>query len=124
MKTDRIPVSPLAISLLLLAGAGLSPDVRAADDEDLPAAINRVERETGGQVLSVERRTQSGREMNRMKVYTPEGRVRVMWDQPHPQQAAPGQAGRMPRGAGPRNVNPRETPNREVRPRPPQRDNR
>ena len=61
----------------------------AASDEDnnLPSSVRRVERETGGRVLSAERRNQSGREVNRIKVYTPEGRVRVMWDEPR--HAAP-----------------------------------
>jgi hypothetical protein len=43
-------------------------------------AINRIERETGGRVLSVQRFQRGGRDVNRIKVYTPEGRVRVMWD--------------------------------------------
>lgn len=53
-----------------------------AGDDNLPASVNRVERETGGRVLSAERRNQSGRQVNRIKVYTPEGKVRVMWDRP------------------------------------------
>ena len=65
----------------------LMPEARASEDNGLPASVNRVERETGGRVLSAERRNRGGRELNRIKVYTPEGRVRVMWDEPR--HAAP-----------------------------------
>lgn len=61
----------------------------------LPESVSRVERETGGRVLSAERRHQGGREVNRIKVYTPEGRVRVMWD--------------APRGEAPKNAPPAAT---------------
>ncbi|NLB13494.1 MAG: hypothetical protein GX826_05690, partial [Gammaproteobacteria bacterium] len=38
-----------------------------------------------------ERRHPGGREVNRIKVYTPEGLVRVMWDEPR--RAAPATQG-------------------------------
>ena len=67
----------------------LMPEARASEDNGLPASVNRVERETGGRVLSTERRNRGGRELNRIKVYTPEGRVRVMWDDPRRDLAPP-----------------------------------
>lgn len=72
------------LRFVLAASVGLSfcHSVFAAyqDDDDLEELVSRVERETGGRVLSAERRAQDGREMNRIKIYTPEGRVKVMWD--------------------------------------------
>ncbi len=79
---DRMSSPILFVAFAALACAVAVPCVARAEDDNLPAAVNRVERETGGRVLSAERRNQSGREVNRIKVYTPEGRVRVMWDQP------------------------------------------
>jgi hypothetical protein len=71
--------STLLLASLLIAGGGA---VFAADAGRLPESVSRIERETGGRVLSAEPRQRGGREMNRIKVYTPEGRVRVMWDDP------------------------------------------
>ncbi len=90
--------APLFTALAVVVCLSSGPTARAADDENLPAAVNRVERETGGRVLSAERRTQSGRELNRIKVYTPEGRVRVMWDSPRNETARErrSQPNRMP----------------------------
>lgn len=79
---ENMPISPLFAALAICLGFSLYPSASAAEDDNLPAAVNRVERETGGRVLSAERRHQSGREINRIKVYTPEGRMRVMWDEP------------------------------------------
>ena len=77
-----MPTTPLLFASAVLVCLIASPVVQARGDDNLPAVVNRVERETGGQVLSAERRNQSGREVNRIKVYTPEGRVRVMWEGP------------------------------------------
>ena len=65
---------------LLLIGSGSA--VFAAEGGRLPESVSRIERETGGRVLSAEKSQRGGREMNRIKVVTPEGRVRVMWDDP------------------------------------------
>lgn len=81
----------IAIAVVATACVVACPRVAASDENNnLPSSVKRVERETGGRVLSAERRNQSGREMNRIKVYTPEGRVRVMWDEPrHAAHPAP-----------------------------------
>ncbi|MCX7556304.1 hypothetical protein OS187_05635 [Xanthomonadaceae bacterium JHOS43] len=82
----------VSIFIVVAAAASVVICPRAhAEDGTLPSSVKRVERETGGRVLSAERRNQSGREINRIKVYTPEGRVRVMWDEPRNQapQATP-----------------------------------
>lgn len=47
---------------------------------ELRDSVRRVERETGGRVLRVEPVRRGGQETYRMKVLTPEGRVRVMQD--------------------------------------------
>lgn len=72
----------LAIACTCLTLSCVVGDARAVDRNRLPDAVNRIERETGGRVLSAERRTRGGREVSRIKVYTPEGRVRIMWDDP------------------------------------------
>jgi hypothetical protein len=77
-------LSPTLLALaLLVTGSGVFVGgVSAADAGRLPESVSRIERETGGRVLSAEKSQRGGREMNRIKVYTPEGRVRVMWDDP------------------------------------------
>lgn len=79
---DHMSISPLFVVVAICVGFSVSGSASAVEEDNLPAAVNRVERETGGRVLSAERRQQSGREINRIKVYTPEGRMRVMWDDP------------------------------------------
>ena len=77
MRPTSFPV--LVLALLLIAGG---TGVFAAEAGRLPESVSRIERETGGRVLSAEKSQRGGREMNRIKVVTPEGRVRVMWDDP------------------------------------------
>lgn len=48
----------------------------------LAAAVRRVERRTGGQVLSAERVPYEGRSLNRIKVVDATGRVRIYMDDP------------------------------------------
>ncbi|HEY0661700.1 MAG TPA: hypothetical protein VGD21_10350 [Lysobacter sp.] len=48
----------------------------------LSDAVRRVERRTGGQVLSAERVPFDGRDVNRVKVVDSSGRVRVYMDDP------------------------------------------
>lgn len=76
--------SRVNIAVVVLVGATCAVSGAQAADErgHLPEAVHRIERETGGKVLSAARSSHNGREATRIKVYTPEGRVRVMWDQP------------------------------------------
>ncbi|MEZ5544475.1 MAG: hypothetical protein R3F10_04670 [Lysobacteraceae bacterium] len=76
--------SRIYIAVVVLVGtACAAPQARAADERTrLPETVHRIERETGGKVLSAQRSSHNGQEATRIKVYTPEGRVRVMWDQP------------------------------------------
>ena len=53
--------------------------------------MRRVERRTGGQVLSAERVPFDGRNVNRVKVVDSSGRVRVYMDDPQAQGTAPRQ---------------------------------
>lgn len=48
----------------------------------LPEAVARVESETGGKVLQVRAIQRGDREVYRMKVLTPEGRVKIVHDDP------------------------------------------
>jgi hypothetical protein len=58
---------------------------RGEDHRALSDAVRRVERRTGGQVLSAERVPFDGRNVNRVKVIDSSGRVRVYMDDPKPQ---------------------------------------
>lgn len=55
---------------------------RREDHRALSDAVRRVERRTGGQVLSAERVPFDGRDVNRVKVVDSSGRVRVYMDDP------------------------------------------
>ncbi|HEY0504267.1 MAG TPA: hypothetical protein VGD42_12320 [Lysobacter sp.] len=50
--------------------------------QDLSDSVRRVERRTGGQVLSAERVPYDGRDVNRVKVVDSSGRVRIYMDDP------------------------------------------
>lgn len=89
----RLLLSTLLIAPLLGAG----DDVRA-DPGRLPETVSRIERETGARVLSAQRSQRGGREVNRIKVLTPDGRVRVMWDDPQRERGAAARRGE--RGPG------------------------
>jgi len=58
---------------------------RGEDHRALSDAVRRVERRTGGQVLSAERVPFDGRSVNRVKVVDSSGRVRVYMDDPQSQ---------------------------------------
>lgn len=51
-------------------------------DGDLPASVRRIQRETGGEVLKAQPIQRDGREVYRVKVLTPQGRIRVYEDEP------------------------------------------
>lgn len=53
------------------------PEVQSDRGRQLRDSVRQVERDTGGEVLRAERVPQDGRAVNRIKVITPEGRVRV-----------------------------------------------
>ena len=63
---------------------------RNADHRALSEAVRRVERRTGGQVLSAERVPFDGRDINRIKVVDTDGRVRVYLDDPSGRSAIGG----------------------------------
>jgi hypothetical protein len=74
-------------ALLLAAATFVAVPAHAAGREEdprarLPESIRRIETETGGRVLQVRPMQRGDREIYRMKVLTPEGRVRVMQDDP------------------------------------------
>lgn len=55
---------------------------RGDDRRALSDSVRRVERRTGGQVLSAERVPYDGRDVNRVKVVDSSGRVRIYMDDP------------------------------------------
>ncbi|MDI9238654.1 hypothetical protein QLQ15_06965 [Lysobacter sp. LF1] len=55
---------------------------RGDDRQGLSDSVRRVERRTGGQVLSAERVPYDGRDVNRVKVVDSSGRVRIYMDDP------------------------------------------
>ena len=67
------------LALLLVAGALLTagaPNVTFA--ASLNEAVQQVQRETGGRVLSADTVNQGGRTVHRIKVLTPSGQVRIV----------------------------------------------
>jgi hypothetical protein len=83
----------LFIRTSLLAVAFSTPAWSAAETGQfsrLPESVQRIETETGGKVLQVRPIQRGDREIYRMKVLTPEGRVRVVQDDPrHPRDHTP-----------------------------------
>ncbi len=74
-------------SLLTLAALCVACPAWAAPQdegrrEQMPESVRRIESETGGRVLQVRPMQRGNREIYRMKVLTPEGRIRVMQDDP------------------------------------------
>lgn len=80
---SRLLLLPV-IAVLAMPAFAQQPDPRAREARNREAAesVRRVERETGGEVLRAEPMQRGGREVYRLKVLTPEGRVRVMQDDP------------------------------------------
>lgn len=89
-------VRPLLFVLALFAASaavGQSSRDRQANSQDqaakqsrdqaLPASVRRVERETGGEVISAEPVQHNGREVYHLKVLTPNGRIKVVQDDPN-----------------------------------------
>jgi hypothetical protein len=58
-------------------------------DGGLPASVRRIQRETGGQVLRAQPIQRDGREVYRVKVLTPQGRIRVVEEIPPPARERP-----------------------------------
>ncbi|MEO7478235.1 MAG: hypothetical protein ABIT64_03270 [Lysobacteraceae bacterium] len=86
-------VSLLAVSGLAWAGHAqdqaqhASPPPAAAQRgshdasrDDLPASVRRIQRETGGEVLKAQPIQRDGREVYRVKILTPQGRIRIVED--------------------------------------------
>ncbi len=73
------------------AEARLSPRAAFApqNGQGMPEAVRRVERQTGGQVLNVESMRFQGREIHRVKVLEPGGRIRIVVDDPGRSAAEP-----------------------------------
>lgn len=65
---------------------GRSDQERRADHRALSDAVRRVERATGGEVLSAERVQSQGRDVSRVKVVDASGRVRVYMGDPPPRE--------------------------------------
>jgi hypothetical protein len=62
---------------------------RGQGRDELSDSVRRVERDTRGRVLSAERVPYDGRNVNRIKVVDPTGRVRVIMDDPGQQPSPP-----------------------------------
>ena len=99
--------APAIILLAAFIAVPASADQRKGDDRrnsdqpriesksSLTDSVRRVERQTGGEVLSAEPVQRDGRQVNRVKVLTNDGRVRVM--QVDPQQDRSNKAPPAPR---------------------------
>jgi len=118
----RVPMQslrlPLLLSLLLptLAAAERVEEGQTPVQTNLHDSVRRVEQETGGRVLRVEPVRRGGQDTYRMKVLTPEGRVRVMQDDhPHPRRETSGRVLQQDRrrDARPDGFRPQPAPQRE-----------
>lgn len=103
----RLKLATLSIVLMILPLAGLAqvlpqdvqlprsparePVFNPPANQGMPDAVRRVERQTGGQVLNVESMRFQGREIHRVKVLEPGGRIRIIVDDPG--RRGSGQAG-------------------------------
>lgn len=58
------------------------PHESRPEDRSLAESVRRVERATGGEILSAERVPFDGRDINRIKVLDQTGRVRVITEDP------------------------------------------
>jgi len=70
-----------ASSITSAAGGGHSLVARRGGSEggvSLNEAVQQVQRETGGRVLSADTVSQGGRSLHRIKVLTPSGQVRIV----------------------------------------------
>ena len=77
--------------------ASQDPAASQSRDQALPASVRRVERETGGEVISAETVQRDGREVYHVKVLTPNGRVKMVQTDPQdPRQATRNDAGNRP----------------------------
>ncbi len=76
----------VAVVALVAMGAGAAwADKDPKSDPhagDLPASVRKIARETGGEVLKAQPMQRDGREVYRVKVLTPQGRIRVVEDAP------------------------------------------
>lgn len=77
---------PLAASLAVPAHAQSDQGARPSPPRELSDTVRRVERRTGGEVLSAERVPFDGRSVHRVKVLEASGRVRVYMDDPRAAQ--------------------------------------
>ena len=76
------------------------PPAQRERGQGLPDSVRRVERQTGGEVLSAEPMQRDGREVYRLKVLTADGRVRVVQDDPDKPKPREQQRQPEPKGKG------------------------
>ncbi len=84
MRLNRlcIPLIALALCAPALAKDESKRDDRSREDRSLSDSVRQVERNTGGRVVGAERIRASSRDIDRVKVVTPEGRVKVIRHEP------------------------------------------
>jgi hypothetical protein len=80
MNSPRLLTLLLTLLLPSWAAAEWRDQLPPAREMELRESVRRVEQETGGRVLRVEPVRRGNQDFYRMKVLTPEGRVRVMQD--------------------------------------------
>ncbi len=84
---NRFIASAVFLTAVLVMAPATADQRKAGSNSDAPRtetkssltdSVRRVERQTGGEVLSAEPIQRDGRQVNRVKVLTNDGRVRVM----------------------------------------------
>jgi len=101
------PALMLISATLVAAGSVCAADRDEPRRERMPESVQRIEHETGGRVLQVRPMQRGDREIYRVKVLTPEGRVRVMQDDPRRHARPAPMPQRLPEPVPPR---PRDDP--------------
>lgn len=89
-----IPLIALTLCAPVLAKDEDRREERSRDDRSLSDSVRQVERNTGGRVVGAERIRASSRDIDRVKVVTPEGRVKVIRHEARSRDDADAERGR------------------------------
>lgn len=76
MVIRQLTLMVTALFLLMQSQAGIAQNQKGG--KDLGQAVRSVEQQTGGQVLSAEKRVVDGQERYRIKVLSPDGRIKII----------------------------------------------
>lgn len=82
------PQGPASRGAEMRAAMARPESGRQRSQDSMTASVRRIERNTGGRVLSIEQMHSDGRDLNRVKVMDDSGRVRIYVDDPGQRERA------------------------------------